>query len=165
MGAAAALLTGCCSVGSAKRSLDTQVLLTIAASFGIGAALTGSGAANTLAGAVISLSSGSPWLLLVCVYVTVALLTEVVTNNAAAVIMFPVAMSAAESLGISPMPFVVALMFAASTSFLTPLGYQTNLMVYGPGGYQLRDFLRVGSGLNLLTAAIALSLIPLIWPF
>jgi di/tricarboxylate transporter len=74
-------------------------------------------------------------------------------------------MSAAESLGISPMPFVVALMFAASTSFLTPLGYQTNLMVYGPGGYQLRDFLRVGSGLNLLTAAIALSLIPLIWPF
>ncbi len=165
MGAAAVLLTGCCSVGSAKRSLDVQVLLTIAASFGVGAALTGSGAANTLAGAVISLSSGSPWLLLVCVYIVVALLTEVVTNNAAAVIMFPVAMSAAESLGVSPMPFVVALMFAASTSFLTPLGYQTNLMVYGPGGYQLRDFLRVGGGLNLLTAAIALSLIPLIWPF
>ncbi len=74
-------------------------------------------------------------------------------------------MSAAESLGVSPMPYVVAVMFAASASFLTPIGYQTNLMVYGPGGYRVSDFLRLGSGLNILTGAIALLLIPLVWPF
>lgn len=95
----------------------------------------------------------------------VALLTELVTNNAAAVVIFPIFMSAAESLGVSPMPYVVAVMFAASASFLTPIGYQTNLMVYGPGGYRVGDFLRLGSGLNILTGSIALFLIPLIWPF
>jgi di/tricarboxylate transporter len=81
------------------------------------------------------------------------------------VIIFPVVMSASESLGVSPMPYVVAVMFAASASFLTPIGYQTNLMVYGPGGYRVSDFLRLGSGLNILTGAIALLLIPLVWPF
>ncbi len=94
-----------------------------------------------------------------------ALLTELVTNNAAAVISFPVVVAAAEHLGVSPMPFVVAVMFAASASFLTPIGYQTNLMVYGPGGYRVSDYLRVGAPLNLLSAVVALGLIPLIWPF
>ncbi len=151
LGAAMALLTGCCSVGAAKRGLDTQVLLTIAASFGVGAALHVSGAADAMAGGVLSVVAGNPWLLLVGTYAVVALLTELVTNNAAAVIIFPVVMAAAESLGVSPMPYVVAVMFAASASFLTPIGYQTNLMVYGPGGYRIADFLRVGGGLNVLT--------------
>ena len=165
LGAALALLTGCCSVGAAKRGLDTQVLLTIAASFGVGAALQSSGAAEVMAGGVLTLVAGNPLLLLVGTYCVVALLTELVTNNAAAVIIFPVVMSAAESLGVNPMPYVVALMFAASASFLTPIGYQTNLMVYGPGGYRVSDFLRLGGGLNILTGAIALVLIPLVWPF
>ena len=165
LGAALALLTGCCSVGAAKRGLDTQVLLTIAASFGVGAALQSSGAAEVIAGGVLTLVAGNPLLLLVGTYCVVALLTELVTNNAAAVIIFPVVMSAAESLGVNPMPYVVAVMFAASASFLTPIGYQTNLMVYGPGGYRVSDFLRLGSGLNILTGAIALVLIPLVWPF
>ncbi|NIC06189.1 SLC13 family permease [Billgrantia bachuensis] len=165
LGAALALASGCCSVGAAKRGLDTQVLLTIAASFGLGAALESSGAAAALAGLALGLADGSPWLLLIGTYLLVALLTELVTNNAAAVITFPVVVASAESLGVSPMPFVVAVMFAASASFLTPIGYQTNLMVHGPGGYRFSDFLRVGGPLNLLTAAVALPLIPLVWPF
>lgn len=165
LGAAASVLTGCCSIGSAKRGMDTQVLLTIAASFGLGAALEANGAAVALAQGAMGWVDGNPWWLLIGTYLLVALLTELVTNNAAAVISFPVVVAAAEHLGVSPMPFVVAVMFAASASFLTPVGYQTNLMVYGPGGYRVGDYLRVGAPLNLLTAAVALGLIPLIWPF
>ena len=165
LGALLVLVTGCCTVGAAKRGMDTQVLLTIAASFGLGAALESSGAAGTLAGMALNLADGNPWLLLLGTYVLVALLTELVTNNAAAVIVFPVVMASAESLGVSPMPYVVAVMFAASASFLTPIGYQTNLMVYGPGGYRFGDYLRVGGLLNLLVAATAVPLIPLFWPF
>jgi di/tricarboxylate transporter len=165
LGAVLVLVTGCCSVGAAKRGLDTQVLLTIAASFGLGAALESSGAAATLAGLALGLADGNPWLLLIGSYLLVAMLTELVTNNAAAVITFPVVMASAESLGVSPMPFVVAVMFAASASFITPIGYQTNLMVHGPGGYRFGDFLRVGGLLNVLTAVVALTLIPLVWGF
>ncbi|MBB3141900.1 SLC13 family permease [Halomonas organivorans] len=165
LGAAASVLTGCCSVGAAKRGMDTRVLLTIAASFGLGAALESSGAAVSMATAGLAYVDGSPWLLLAGVYVMVALLTSLVTNNAAAVITFPIVTAAAENLGVSIMPYVVAVMFAASASFLTPIGYQTNLMVYGPGGYHLKDYLRVGGPLNLLTAAVALVLIPMVWPF
>ncbi len=165
LGAALVLLTGCCSVGAARRGLDTQVLLTIAASFGLGAALESTGAANALAAGALGLADANPWALLVVTYLVVALLTSLITNNAAAVISFPVVMAGAESLGVSPMPYVVVVMLAASASFLTPIGYQTNLMVHGPGGYRFGDFLRVGAPLNLLTAAVALTLIPLIWPF
>ena len=165
LGAAAALLSGCVSVRSARRGMDTQVLLTIAASFGLGAALHTSGAADAVAAGLLELVGNSPWALLVGTYVVVALLTSLVTNNAAAVIAFPIAMAGADSLGVSPLPYVVVVMFAASASFLTPIGYQTNLMVMGPGGYRLRDYLRLGGPLNLLTAAVVLGLTPLFWPF
>ncbi|PMR77918.1 SLC13 family permease [Billgrantia endophytica] len=165
LGALLVLVTGCCTVSAAKRGMDTQVLLTIAASFGLGAALESSGAAGMLAGKALGFADDNPWLLLLGTYLLVALLTELVTNNAAAVIIFPIVMASAESLGVNPMPFVVAVMFAASSSFLTPIGYQTNLMVYGPGGYRFGDYLRVGGLLNLLVAAVALPLIPLFWPF
>lgn len=165
LGAAAALLSGCVSVRSARRGMDTQVLLTIAASFGLGAALHTSGAADAVAAGLLELVGNSPWALLVGTYVVVALLTSLVTNNAAAVITFPIAMAGADSLGVSPLPYVVVVMFAASASFLTPIGYQTNLMVMGPGGYRLRDYLRLGGPLNLLTAAVVLGLTPLFWPF
>ncbi|MFW6344851.1 MAG: SLC13 family permease [Halomonas sp.] len=165
LGAALALATGCCSVAAARRGIDTQVLLTIAASFGLGAALEGSGAAGALADGVLGLAGDSPWALLVAVYLLVSLLTAVITNNAAAVITFPIVMSAVERLGVDPMPYVVAMMFAASASFLTPIGYQTNLMVHGPGGYRFVDYLRLGAPLNLLTAGVALGLIPLVWPW
>lgn len=165
LGAALAVLTGCCSIGAAKRSLDTQVLLTIAASFGLGAAMDSSGAAHALAITALGLADGNPWLMLVVVYTLVALLTALITNNAAAVITFPIVISSAQNLDVSPMPYVVAVMFAASASFITPIGYQTNLMVYGPGGYRFSDYLRVGGLLNVLVALVALPLIPLIWPF
>ncbi|MGQ7247839.1 SLC13 family permease [Halomonas sp. V046] len=165
LGAAAALLSGCVGVGAARRGMDTQVLLTIAASFGLGAALESSGAATGVAGALLAVCGGSPWTLLAGTYVVVALLTSMVTNNAAAVITFPIAMAAAESLGVNPMPYVVVVMFAASASFMTPIGYQTNLMVMGPGGYRVIDFLRVGGPLNVVTGLVVLWLTPMVWPF
>lgn len=165
LGAALAVITGCCSIGAAKRGIDTQVLLTIAASFGLGAALESSGAAAGMAHQALTLAGGNPYLLLVGSYVMIVLLTEMVTNNAAAVITFPIVTASAEALGVSVMPFAIAVMIAASSSFLTPIGYQTNLMVYGPGGYRFSDFLRVGGVLSLLVAGVALTLIPVIWPF
>ena len=165
LGATAALLSGCVSVRSARRGMDTQVLLTIAASFGLGAALQTSGAADVVARGLLSVVGDSPWALLVGTYCVVALLTSLVTNNAAAVITFPIAMAGAESLGVNPLPYVVVVMFAASASFLTPIGYQTNLMVMGPGGYRVQDYLKLGGPLNLLTAVVVLTLTPFFWPF
>ena len=143
-----------------------SVVMIIVASLAMGAALMRTGGADWLAQIFLSISFGIPsWAILGLLMLAMAALTNVVSNNAAAVISFPVVVAAAEHLGVSPMPFVVAVMFAASASFLTPVGYQTNLMVYGPGGYRVGDYLRVGAPLNLLTAAVALGLIPLIWPF
>jgi di/tricarboxylate transporter len=88
-----------------------------------------------------------------------------ITNNAAAVVIFPIAAATAESLGVSFWPFVVVIMMAASASFATPIGYQTNLMVYGPGGYRFADYLRIGVPLNILVGAITIALTPMIWPF
>ena len=99
------------------------------------------------------------------VYVLTAVFTEVITNNAAAVLMFPIAMAVSEQLGVSVLPFAIAVMFAASASFITPLGYQTNLMVYGPGRYQFLDYVRIGTPLSILVACVAIGLIPLIWGF
>ena len=93
------------------------------------------------------------------------LFTELITNNAAAVLVFPIVLSSAESLGVNFMPFVIAIMLAASASFSTPIGYQTNLMVYGPGGYRFTDYMRIGIPLNLTMMAVAVILTPLIWPF
>ena len=114
---------------------------------------------------LLSVVGDSPWALLVGTYCVVALLTSLVTNNAAAVITFPIAMAGAESLGVNPLPYVVVVMFAASASFLTPIGYQTNLMVMGPGGYRVQDYLKLGGPLNLLTAVVVLVLTPFFWPF
>ena len=103
--------------------------------------------------------------MLLGVYVMTALFTEIVTNNAAAAIMFPFAVAIAQGLGVDPRPFAMTIAFAASASFVTPLGYQTNLMVYGPGGYSLRDFVRIGLPLTLLLVATATLLVPIAWPF
>ena len=99
------------------------------------------------------------------VYLTTTVFTEVITNNAAAALVFPVAMNTAEGLDVSVMPFVICVMVAASASFATPIGYQTNLMVYGPGGYRFSDYLRIGLPLNVLMGVLAVGLAPLIWNF
>ncbi|HPF35624.1 MAG TPA: SLC13 family permease [Candidatus Krumholzibacteria bacterium] len=159
------LLTGCCSPAQARRSIEWDVLLTIAAALGLGLALETTGAARALAGGLLSLTGDQPWLALAMVYLTTTVFTEVITNNAAAALVFPVAMNTAEGLDVSVMPFVICVMVAASASFATPIGYQTNLMVYGPGGYRFSDYLRIGLPLNVLMGVLAVGLAPLIWNF
>ncbi len=159
------VLTGCCSGPSARRSVNLQVLVVIAAAFGMAQALQYSGAAIAIAGALLGLAGDNPWTALALVYSVTMLFTNVMTNNAAAVLMFPIALETATTLAISPMPFMIALMIASSCGFATPIAYQTNLMVYGPGGYHFTDYLRFGVPLNLLLWAVTVGLAPIVWPF
>lgn len=164
LGVAAMIATGCISVTDARRSLDLPVLVTIAASFALGNALEKTGAASFLGNGIVGLAGTNPWLLLALVYLSVMTLTEMITNNAAAMLMLPVALAVAERAGVNEVPYVMAVMMAASASFSTPIGYQCNLMVYGPGGYRFSDFLRIGIPMNVLVASITIATIPLIWP-
>lgn len=164
LAAAAMLLSRCLSPNQARRAVDLNVLVIIAASLALGEAMLKSGAAKFIADGLILLGYG-PLAALVAVYVLTSLFTEVITNNAAAVLMFPIASALAEQQQLSILPFAIAIMFAASASFLTPIGYQTNLMVYGPGGYRASDYLRLGLPINVLVAVVAVTLIPVIWPF
>jgi di/tricarboxylate transporter len=159
------LATNCCSVRSARRTIDWQVLLVIGAAIGIGRALQETGLAMFLAQSLIAVVGESPTMQLIAIYVATMALTEILTNNSAAVLMFPIALATAGQAGVDPMPFMVAMTIAASCGFATPFGYQTNLMVYGPGGYRFADFLRFGLPLNLIVAVITISLVPLVFPF
>jgi len=163
--AAGMLLTRCCSEEAAQKSVDWPLLLAIGAAFGLGSALESTGAAGAMAELLLSQAGASPLLALIMIYGTTTLLTEAVTNNAAAIIVFPIALSTAVGLDVNHMPFVVAVMMAASASFATPLGYQTNLMVYGPGGYRLSDFLKMGIPMNLLIWIVTCTVAPIVWPF
>ncbi|MDI9244849.1 SLC13 family permease [Marinobacter sp. CHS3-4] len=163
LGAALMVLTGCCSVGQAQKAVDVPVMLTIAASFSLGAALEATGAAGFLAEGILSTSSGNPLVTLLLVYIAVSVLTEVITNNAAAVLILPVVLSMTSSLGIAPEPYVIAVMMAASASFATPLGYQTNMMVFGPGGYRFMDFVKVGVPMNLFIGLVTVGVISLVY--
>jgi len=161
------LVTRCVTVNRSRMnvSVNLPVLVVIGASFALGRAMESSGAAAWIVQQVIPDSGLSPWLALVIVYLLTAMFTEMITNNAAAVLVFPIALGVAEQLGVSPMPFIVAVMFAASASFMTPLGYQTNLMVMGPGGYTFRDYLKIGFPMSVVVAVITLAVIPLVWGF
>ncbi|MDE2460069.1 MAG: SLC13 family permease [Gammaproteobacteria bacterium] len=158
------ILLRCCTATSARKSLDIPVLITIAASFGLGQALETSGAAAVIAHYILALTQQQPLWLLVAVYGITMLLTEIVTHSAAAVIVFPIAFATTQALGLHFMPFAIAITMAASASFATPIGYATNLMVYGPGGYRFSDYLRFGAPLNLLMWLVAVLIIPHIWP-
>jgi di/tricarboxylate transporter len=159
------LLTRCCSAAAARRSLDWQVLLTIAASIGLGAAMQKTGADRAIAEAMVSMAGTNPTVVLAVLYGVTMVFTEVLSNNTAAVIMFPIALATARSLGVDPMPLVMSTTIAASCGFGTPIGYQTNLMVYGPGGYRFSDYLRFGGILNLIVWIITATLAPRIWSF
>ncbi len=159
------IFTRCCTGPEARRSVDWSVLIVIGAALGVGQALETSGAAQVIAGNLIGFAGGNPWILLAVVYFITMIFTEVITNNAAAVLVFPIALSSAQSLDVNFMPFIMAIMIAASAGFASPIGYQTHLMVYGPGGYRFSDFLRVGIPLDLLIMAVTVTLTPLIWPF
>jgi di/tricarboxylate transporter len=166
LGAAAAmLLTRCTTIGAARRSVDWETLLAIAASFAFGSALEVTGAAASIAGSVMSLAGGDRWMTLAITYAITLIVTELITNNAAAVLMFPLAMSTADALGSSYYPFIITVMMAASAGFATPIGYQTNLMVYGPGGYRFSDYLKIGVPLDILIGIVTVALTPLVFPF
>jgi len=165
LAACAMIILRCVRARNALRSLDMEVLLVIAAAFGLGKALEVSGAAGVLAGGLLATAGGQPLLLLAAVYVVTSLLTELTTNNAAAVLMYPLAAAAAAAAGLAVLPFAIAIMMAASASFATPIGYQTNLMVYGPGGYQFSDYLRFGVPINIVAGIAAIIIIPRVWGF
>jgi di/tricarboxylate transporter len=162
LGALALVATGVLTPSEARRSVDMNVIVVIAAAFGLGAAMTSSGLASMLAGGLVDAlgSFGRTGVLLGLVVATIVLLS-VITNNAAAVLMFPIAASAATTLGLETRPFAIAIAVAASASFLTPIAYQTNLMVYGPGGYRFSDYLRLGGVLTLFVVPVILAAVRL----
>jgi di/tricarboxylate transporter len=159
------LIARCTSTEAARNSVEWSVLLVIAAAFGIGTAIEKSGLAGLVITGFLDVAHGSPFAVLVAMYLVTTVLTEVITNNAAVALVFPVAIGAAERLGVNLEPFIYSLMLAGSASFATPIGYQTNLMVMGPGGYRYVDYIRIGVPLNLALGAITVTLAPLIWPF
>lgn len=167
------LLTGCLSAAEAKQSIDLSVLLSIGAGLGIGKAVETSGTAEVLGSNLYSLINGLPFqddtvramLGLAIVYVVTMILTNIITAKAAAVLVFPIAMASARSLGVDIMPFAIAVMIAAAASFATPIGYQTNLMVQSAGGYRNSDYLRIGVPLSILVGIITLSIAPFVWEF
>jgi di/tricarboxylate transporter len=165
MAAGLMIFSNCCHAADAKSYIDWSVLLVIAASLGIGNAMQETGAAAIMAENFLGLVDSNPHLALIGTYLATWILTELITNNASAVLIFPIAMSMAASFGVNYMPFVMTIIMAASASFSTPIGYQTNLMVYGPGGYKFTDFTKIGLPLNLLVAIITIILVPMIWPF
>ena len=165
---AAGLMVGfrCISSNAARQSIDWQTLITIASAFGLAAALQASGAASFIAHLLFDVTGDfGPRVTLLAVYLIALLFTEMITNNAAAALVFPFVIALADEAGWNPRPFLMAVAFAASASFATPIGYQTNMMVYGPGGYRFTDFLRVGAPLSVLLAIVAVILIPIFWPF
>ncbi|HVG44339.1 MAG TPA: SLC13 family permease [Longimicrobium sp.] len=163
--ATALVATGVLSAPQARAAVDLDVLVVIAASFGLGAAIQGSGLADLLGRGVVGGVAGlGPVAVLAAVTIATMLLTELITNNAAAVLLFPVAMATASQLGLNPRAFAVAVTIAASTSFLTPIGYQTNTMVYGMGGYRFGDFARLGLPVTLASLAAIVIFVPLFWP-
>jgi di/tricarboxylate transporter len=165
LGAALMVSSGCCTVAEARRSLDTQVLLAIASAFALGKALEVTGAAEIIAHGFMGLAGNNPWAVLACTYFLTVILTEILTNGAVAVMMFPIVLAFASDLGVNYLPFVIAVMIGASANFATPIGYQTNLMVYGPGGYLFRDYLRIGIPLDILVGVVLVPLLPWVWPF
>lgn len=153
----------CVSTDAARQAIDWPVLITIGAAIGIGRALEVTGVTTMLANQLSHLGANDLHLSVLLLYLVTVVVTELVTNNAAAALMFPVALSMANAMDISVVPFAVTIMMAASNSFITPIGYQTNLMVYGPGGYRFSDFVRIGVPLTALTCAMTVLLVPLIW--
>lgn len=165
VGVTVVLTTGCIDADEAFSYIEGRLLALIFAMLGVGAALQSSGAVAMIADALSPYMMALPsFFVVLAVYFLASLLTEMVSNNAVAVVMTPIAIGLATSLGVDPRPLVVAVMIAASASFATPIGYQTNTLVFGPGGYKFKDFLRIGIPLNLSLAPIVSFVIPMIWP-
>ncbi|MFQ5889938.1 MAG: SLC13 family permease [Gemmatimonadota bacterium] len=164
-GGIATILLRCLSLGEARRTVDWSVLLMIGSALGIAAAMESTGAAALIGDGIVNAGAAfGPIGILAAVFIATMVLTELVSNTATAALMFPIALAAAATQGLDPRPFIIAITAAASLSLSTPLGYQTNLMVYGPGGYRFLDFTRVGLPLQLVLGVIAVAVIQLAWP-
>jgi di/tricarboxylate transporter len=166
LGVLAMVLTGCIRPDEAYRDVDWMVLVLLGAIIPLGIAMTNTGTATFLAGRIMTLTEPlGPHGTLAAFYLFTSVLTGIMSNNATAAILTPVAVAIAAGLDVSPLPFVVATMLAASNAFMTPIGYQTNTFIFGPGGYTFSDFLRVGTPLTILLAIAAMFVIPLAFPF
>ncbi len=159
------LLTGCLTFRTAARSIDWGTLVVIACAIGLESAVTRSGLADQIAGLLKTLGGDNPHLALLVIFVGCSVMTNMITNNAAAAFMFPIALSTASQLEVNFMPFAITLMISASCAFITPTGYQTNLMIWGPGEYKFTDFAKIGSVLTLIVAIMTITLSPLIYGF
>jgi len=166
MGTGLMLLTGCLRLQDLYSHLSWQTIVMLACLIPVGSAMENTGLASLVATTLVGeLDVWGPFAVLSGVYLLTSLLTSVMTNNATAILMIPISLSTAQQLQVNPEPFVMAVLFAASASFMTPIGYQTNLFIFGPGGYKFSDFLKVGGPLSLLFWILASFLIPLFWPF
>ena len=159
------IVTRCVKVQDARESVNWQVVLVIAASIGLGGALEKTGAATVIAESLIAVTAHSPSATLIALFILTAGFSAVISNLAAAVLIFPIAIAASQQLGVDILPFAVTLMIAASTCFATPIGYQTNLMVYGPGNYHFRDFMKIGLPMTVLVGITTVLIVPVVWPF
>jgi di/tricarboxylate transporter len=166
LGCVAMVLTRCIRLEEAYAAIDWKVIFLLAGILPLGIAMEKTGTAQFLATHGLGLvSEWGPVAVLAVLYLLTAVLTECMSNNACAVLLTPIAISTAVGMGVSPKPFLFAIMFAASTAFATPIGYQTNTMIYNPGGYRFTDFLKVGIPLNVVFWIVAVIFIPRFWPF
>jgi di/tricarboxylate transporter len=164
-GCAVLMLTGCLRPRDAYRAIDLSIIFVLAGSLALGFALDKTGVTTLLASALAGLSGlTGPYVVLIVFFLAAVVISELMSNGGTVVILAPIALSTAVAMNINPMTVLVAITFGASAAFAMPIGYQTSLMVYGPGGYRARDFIRMGLVLDLLLAIIALVLIPYYWP-
>jgi len=160
------LITGCVQPQEAYRAIEWKVIFMIFGMLGLGMAIETSGLGQLVAtGMTQGLGIENPWIMLSLIYLLAAVLTEVVSNNAVAVLLTPLAIIIGQTLGVSPIPFIIAVMFGSSASFSTPIGYQTNTFIYSAGGYKFGDFFRAGFPLAAILWLVSSLLIPVIWPF
>ena len=165
MGTGMMVLTGCLRLQDLYSHISWQTIVMLACLIPLGSAMENTGLANLVATKLVTeLHVWGPVVVLSGVYLLTSVLTSVMSNNATAVLMIPISLSTAQYMQVSPQPFVIAVLFAASASYMTPIGYQTNLFIFGPGGYRFTDFLKVGGPLNILFWLLATFLIPLFWP-
>ena len=165
-GAVAMVITGCINIKEAYSNIDWMVIFLLAGMIPMGIALEKSGLAALAAGGLLDLLGGSsPVFILSALYIGTVLLSSILSNNATAIVLAPIAISMAAALGVNPKPFLMAIMFGASTSLITPIGYQTNTLVYGPGRYKFFDYFKVGLPLNLIAWVLITLLVPYFWHF
>jgi di/tricarboxylate transporter len=159
------VLTGCISLGSAGRSIEFSTLIVIACAIGLESSVSATGLSGIIAGALGQIGGDNAVVALIAIFIGCIIMDTLITNVASAAFMYPIAVVLAGNLGVDFMPFAVTLMVGASCSFISPMGYQTNLMVYGPGKYNFIDFVRIGVPLTVLVGVITIFLTPIVFPF